>query len=55
MMKLTLAKYEFPKWIVSDVGTNFTAEIFKAFCRGMNIQQTITSSYHHQSNNQLEA
>ena len=55
MTKVIFVEYELPKKIVSDVGTNFTAEPFKAFCMKMNIQQTITSSYHHQSNGQEEA
>ena len=41
--------------IVSDADTNFTLEIIKVFCRKMNIQQSITSSYHHRSNGQVEA
>ena len=53
--KLMFAEYEFPKKIDSDTGTNFTSEMFKDFCRQMNIQQTITSSCHHQSNGQVEA
>ena len=47
--KLHFAEYGLPKKIVSDVDTNFTAEIFKAFCRKMNIQQAIILSYHHQT------
>ena len=31
--KLILTEYRLPKKIVSDVGTNFMAETFKAFCR----------------------
>ena len=38
-----------------DLGANFTFETFKYFCRQMNIWQTITSSYHHHSNGQVEA
>ena len=44
------AEYGLPKKIVSYVGTNFTSETFKDFCRKMNLQQTITLSYHYQSN-----
>ena len=49
------AEYRLPKNTVSDVGTNFMSEIFKYFCRKVNIQQTITSSYYHKSNEQVEA
>ena len=53
MTKLIFAEHGLLKKIVSDVGSNFTAETFKDFCRKMNVQQTITSSYH-QSNGQVE-
>ena len=41
--------------IVSDVGTNFMSQTFKEFCRKMNIQQPVASSYHNQSNGQVKA
>ena len=50
MAKLIFAEHRLPKKIVSDVDKNFKTEIFKAFCRRMNTQQTKTSSYQHQSN-----
>ena len=37
MARLIFAEYRFPKKIVSDVGTNFTAETLKAFFRRRNI------------------
>ena len=52
--KLIFAEYGLPK-TVSEPGKNFTSEIFKEFCRKMNIQRSITSSYHHQSTGQVEA
>ena len=36
--------------INSDARTNFTLETFKECCRKLNIQQSIPSSFHHQSN-----
>ena len=42
--KLIFAGYGLPKRSVSVVGTNFTSDTFKDFCRQINIQQTITSS-----------
>ena len=54
MAKMIFAKYGLPKKIVLDVSTNCMAETFKAFCRRMNMKQTI-KSYHHQSNGQVEA
>ena len=53
--KPIFAEYGVSKKIVLDAGTNFIVEVFIAFCRRMNIQQTITSSYHYQSNGQMEA
>ena len=53
MTKLFFAEYRLPRKIVSDIGTNYMADTFKAFYRKMNIQQTIPSSYHHQSNGHL--
>ena len=42
------------KKLVSDAGTNFVSEQFKDH-RCLNIDQAVTSSYHHQSNGQVEA
>ena len=53
--KLIFAEYGLPKKVDLNVGTNSTAKTFKDFYRKMNIQQTITSSYYHQSNGQVEA
>ena len=53
MAKLVLAEYGIPK-IVSDAGTKMS-EMLKEFCKMMNIQWSITSSYHNQSNGQVEA
>ena len=55
MAKMAFAEYGLPKNIVSDTGMNFTSEKFREFCRLMNIQHSITSSYHNQSNSQVEA
>ena len=41
--KLIFVEYGLLKKIVSDVGTNCTAETFNDFCSKMNIMQTITS------------
>ena len=39
---------------MSDVGGNFILDKLKQFCKKMNIEQAISSSYHHQSNRQVE-
>ena len=55
MAKIVSTETELPKKTVSDAGTNFISDKFKQFCRQLNIAQTITSSYHHHSNGQVEA
>ena len=55
MTEMIFVEYGFPKQIISDAGTNVTSEIFKQFWKQMSILQSITSSYHHQSNSQVEA
>ena len=53
--KVIIAEYGIPKRVMSDAGGNFMAEKFKIFCNSLNIEQAISSSYHHQSNGQVEA
>ena len=55
MTKLIFVEYGLLKKTVLDADKNSMAEILKAFCSKMNIQKTITSSYDHQSNGQVEA
>ena len=40
---------------MSDMGTNFVADRFWQFCKSINVEQVISSTYHHQSNGQVEA
>ena len=40
---------------MSDAGGNFISDKFRQFCKRMNIEQASSSSYHHQSNGQVEA
>ena len=54
-MEITFAEFVLPEKIISDMGTNFTSETFKEFYKMLNIQQSITSFYHHQSSGQVEA
>ena len=53
--KITFSEYKIPKRIMSDAGRNFISEKFKSFCKSLNIEQAVSSSYHHQSNGQGEA
>ena len=39
---------------MSDLGGNFISDKFKTFYQNVNIEQVV-SSYHHQSNEQVEA
>ena len=41
--------------IMSDVGTNFIADRFQQFCKSINVEQAITSVYHHQNNRHVKA
>ena len=40
---------------MSDAGNNFISDKFRMFCSKLNIQQAVSSAYHHQSNGQVEA
>ena len=53
--KVISTEYRLFKKIISDTGSNFVSEIFKEFCRNLDIEQAVSSSYHHQSNGQVEA
>ena len=53
--KFIFSEYGIPKRIMSGAGGNFISEMFKNFCRNLNIEQAVSSSYYHQSNGQVEA
>ena len=53
--KAIFAEYEIPKRIMSDSGINFISEKFKNFCKSLNLEQAVSSSCHHQNNEQVEA
>ena len=54
MTKMIFVEYGPPRKIFSHTGKNFTSKMFRQFCRQMSMQQSITLSYHHQSNDQVE-
>ena len=54
-VKLIFAEYGIPCRLMSDAGSNFVSEMFRSFCSSLNIEQAVSSSYHHQSNRQVEA
>ena len=53
--KIVFSEFGLPKEVSSDMGMNFISDKFRQFCRQPNRGQAITSSYHHQSNGQMEA
>ena len=53
--KIVIAEYGNLKRVMSDAGGNFVSEKYKCFVTASNIEQAISSSYHHQSNGQVEA
>ena len=53
--KILFAEFGLPKKIVSDAGMNFILDCFRKFCRELNTEQAMTSSYHNQSNGQVKA
>ena len=55
MAKMIFLEYGLCKKVIANAGTNFTSETLREFCRLMNIQQSVTPSYHHQSNGSVEA
>ena len=54
-VKFIFAEYGIPHRLMSDTGGNFISEKFKNVCNSLNIKQTVSSLYYHQSNGQVEA
>ena len=52
--KAIFSEFGLPKKIMPDVGGNFISDQFKQFCKNMNVEQAMSSSYHQQSNRQVE-
>ncbi len=46
--------YGLPEDIVSDRGPQFTSRVWRAFCQQLNINVSLTSGYHPESNGQVE-
>ena len=53
-VKAIFAEYGTPQGIMSDAGSNFISEKLRNFCHSLNIEQAVSSSYHHQINRQVE-
>ena len=54
-VKVIFVEYGIPHRIMSDAGSNFILEKFRKICNSLDIEQAVSSSYHHQSNRQVEA
>ena len=54
-VKIICVEYGIHHRLISDAGSNFISEKFKHFCNSLNFEQAVSSSYHHQSNRQVEA
>ena len=53
-VKVIFMEYGIPCKIMSDTGTNFIPERFRKSCSSLDIEQAVSSAYHHQSNGQVE-
>ena len=53
--KVIFTEYGIPFKIMSDTGTNFVLDKLRKFCSRLNIEQAVSSVYHHQSNGQIKA
>ena len=52
--KVIFAEYGIPHRLMSITGTNFVSDKFRRFSNWLNIEQVVSSAYHHQSNGQVE-
>ena len=54
-VKIISAEYGIPCKLMSDDDSNFVSEKLRSFCSSLNIEQAVSSLYHHQSYRQVEA
>lgn len=54
LMEQVFRFYGLPEDIVSDRGPQFTSRVWSAFCQQLNINVSLTSGYHPESNGQVE-
>ncbi len=54
LMEQVFRFYGLPEDIVSDCGPQFTSRVWSAFCQQLNINVSLTSDYHPESNGQVE-
>ena len=53
-VKVIFTEYGIPWKLMSNTGTNFVSDKFSKFCNSINVEQAVSSVYHHQSNGQVE-
>ena len=53
--KIIFSEYGLVMKIMSGADGNFISDKFQRFCKTLNIEQAVSSSYHHQSNGQVAA
>ena len=54
-VKIIFAEYGIPHKLMPDAGSNFVSEKSRSFYGSINIEQALSSSYHHQSYGHVEA
>ena len=54
-VKIIFTDYGISCKVMSDMGTNFIADKMWRFCKWINVEQAISSVYHHQNNRQVKA
>ena len=54
-VKIIFTEYGIPQKMMSNAGTNFISDTFWQFCKSINVEQAVSSAYHHQSNGQVKA
>ena len=52
--KIISSENGLPQKIISDADDNFISDKFKRFCKNFNIEETVSSLYHHQNNEQVK-
>ena len=53
-IKVIFAKYDILHRLISDADSKFVSEKFKSFCSSLNIEQAMSSSYHHNQSYKIQ-
>jgi hypothetical protein len=52
--KIFISRHGCPEKVLTDLGSQFTSNIFQSLCQKFKIQHLTSSAYHHQSNGKVE-